>query len=223
MSNSLIVLYQPFSIFSDEEIPLSIPELDNSNKKLLMSNLLFENFNLLNSNKSYDIMLLLNEKDKNNVPSVYDTINTKIDFYEDEKFVSNKFAEILNSEVKKVLILLANTYGISAEQIRFNFDMLSSENERIILNFTNDGYLNSVGLNNSKINLSDIFHNFPYLEKDIIRNSISLNCEVISNYNGEIVYTKEQFAKLLKYFKSSAFKTFNSNFILFLSTFFSKG
>lgn len=219
MSNNLLILYQPYSIFSDEILNLEMSHLTNQEKQELFSHLMFENYSLSRQNKNYDIFISVNIKDKEKLPTVYNALDTEIIFRQTNNWIelSNQVNTLFNNDFKKTIILFTNSFNLKSLHIKDCFDLLSVENERLVLNFSKDYFLNLIGLNKQKINLSDLLIDNNFSENSVVRNAINLNSEIITRFDGNIVFNTEQLRNLYRYFKSSAFKTFNSQFVLFLT------
>ncbi|MCL5029887.1 MAG: hypothetical protein M1480_12815 [Bacteroidetes bacterium] len=148
-SNSSIYLFSSSLLFNKEAVP-NFDNFNNENSYQLYSSLLLNHKEILdNCSKSYRIIFCFDDNDKSFIPKEFRSNNEEIIFgdlnhkIELLKLMSDKYF----SNSSNNLLIFSNSIGISFTDIQKAFNLLSIEDEAIVIGKTNRDKIVFIGFN----------------------------------------------------------------------------
>ncbi len=148
-SNSSIYLFASSPLFNKEAAPV-FENFGSESSYQLYSSLFFNYKEIFDAyNKSYQVVYCLDEKDKNNLPQEFEKQSTEI-FWGDLnhkseilKLMSDKYFVNSNNN----LLIFSNSIGISFSEIQKAFNLLSIEDEAVVIGKSNRDKIIFIGFN----------------------------------------------------------------------------
>lgn len=154
MNNSVIILFSPFTLFTEKSIIPPIKELDIKTNKIIYSTLLIENYLSLISSKMWKVDLIIPNDDFEYLPALFNTINTKIHFYNCDNVeieVKRILENYTRNDYTKIIFLTNTIYRLNHSSIEFIFDSIPEDSEKVVIGIDKIRRFCCIGTNDPRL------------------------------------------------------------------------
>lgn len=154
MNNSVVVLFSPFTLFTEKSIVPPIKELDIKTNKIIYSTLLIENYLSLISCKRWKVDLIIPNDDFEYLPAIFNTINTKINFFNfdnTEIEIKRILENYTRNDYTKIIFLTNTIYKLDHSSIEFIFDSIPVDTEKAVIGIDKLRRICCIGTNDLRL------------------------------------------------------------------------
>lgn len=194
--NSCVYIISPDPIFTLDKIEL-FETFDKKNTVYLNLSLILNHKEILNEiSDEINFIFCFNGLDKNNLPDELSTLSENIFYLENKNFIFKTLSSKYFKEFSNNILIFANSIGFSKNDILKTLNLLTNDDETLILGKTENQKLSFIGFNNfnPEIINSNLFINLDYdlfLKKVFCFDNFIYTLE-----NFMLIEKKEDFKKL---------------------------